>query len=77
MQLWFDSAEVFIGGRWLLPESGQTLPLENPSTGEEIGRIARGGPADIDAAVTAARDALAGEWGGMTAAERGRVEALG
>lgn len=73
MQLWFDSAEVFIGGRWYLPESGQTLPLENPSTGEEIGRIARGGPADIDAAVTAARDALNGEWGAMTAAERGRV----
>jgi len=73
MQLWFDSAEVFIGGRWFLPESGQTLPLENPSTGEEIGRIARGGPADIDAAVTAARDALNGEWGAMTAAERGRV----
>ena len=73
MQLWFDSAEVFISGRWFLPESGQTLPLENPSTGEEIGRIARGGPADIDAAVTAARDALNGEWGAMTAAERGRV----
>ena len=73
MQLWFDSAEVFIGGRWYLPESGQTLPIENPSTGEEIGRIARGGPADIDAAVTAARDALNGEWGAMTAAERGRV----
>jgi len=73
MQLWFDSAEVFIGGRWYLPESGQTLPIENPSTGAEIGRIARGGAADIDTAVTAARDALAGEWGGMTAAERGRV----
>lgn len=73
MQLWFDSAEVFIGGRWFLPESGETLPLENPSTGEEIGRIARGNAADIDAAVQAARDALAGEWGAMTAAERGRV----
>ena len=73
MQLWFDSAEVFIGGRWYLPESGETLPLENPSTGEEIGRIARGQAADIDAAVQAAREALAGEWGAMTAAERGRV----
>ncbi len=73
MQLWFDSAEVFIGGRWYLPENGQTLPIENPSTGEEIGRIARGQAADIDAAVSAARDALEGEWGAMTAAERGRV----
>jgi len=73
MQLWFDSAEVFIGGRWFLPASGQTLPLENPSTGAEIGRIARGNAQDIDNAVTAAQDALEGEWGQMTAAERGRI----
>ena len=73
MQLWFDPAEGFIGGRWFLPASGQTLPLENPSTGEEIGRIARGNAVDIDNAVTAAEDALAGDWGAMTAAERGRI----
>ncbi|WP_127557266.1 aldehyde dehydrogenase family protein [Nioella ostreopsis] len=73
MQLWFDPAEVFIGGRWFLPASGETLPLENPSTGEEIGRIARGNAQDIDNAVSAAEDALAGEWGALTAAERGRI----
>ena len=73
MQLWFDPAEVFIGGRWFLPASGETLPLENPSTGEEIGRIARGNAVDIDNAVSAAEDALAGEWGTLTAAERGRI----
>ncbi|RFU12595.1 aldehyde dehydrogenase family protein [Rhodobacteraceae bacterium W635] len=73
MQLWFDPAEVFIGGRWFLPASGATLPLENPSTGEDIGRIARGGAQDIDNAVTAAREALGGEWGALTAAERGRI----
>jgi aldehyde dehydrogenase (NAD+) len=55
------------------PASGETLPLENPSTGETIGAIARGGAADIDAAVAAARQALAGEWGRMTATERGRI----
>jgi aldehyde dehydrogenase (NAD+) len=73
MQLWFDPAEVFIGGRWFLPASGETLPLENPSTGEEIGRIARGNAVDIDNAVSAAEDALVGEWGALTAAERGRI----
>lgn len=73
MQLWFDPAEVFIGGRWFLPASGETLPLENPSTGEEIGRIARGNAQDIDNAVSAAEEALAGEWGALTAAERGRI----
>ncbi|MGC9370982.1 MAG: aldehyde dehydrogenase family protein [Paracoccaceae bacterium] len=72
-ELWFDSREVLIGGRWQAAEGGQALPVEDPSTGQEIGAIARGQAADIDAAVTAAQDALEGEWGRMTATERGRV----
>ena len=69
--LWRDSARMLIGGTWR--ESAATLPLVNPSTGEEIGRIARGTAADIDAAVGAAQAALAGEWGRKTALERGRL----
>jgi aldehyde dehydrogenase (NAD+) len=38
-----------------------------------VGRIARGSPADIDAAVAAAGAARRGAWGRMTAAERGRI----
>ncbi|MDV7142488.1 aldehyde dehydrogenase family protein [Tropicimonas sp. TH_r6] len=68
---WFDSRELFIGGNW--SEAADTLPLENPSTGEEIGTIARGGAGEIDAAVAAARAALDGPWGRATAVERGRV----
>jgi aldehyde dehydrogenase (NAD+) len=46
----------------------------DPSHGSALADIARGGAADIDAAVAAARAALdAGAWGRMTAAERGRV----
>jgi hypothetical protein len=45
----------------------------DPSTGNEIGRIARGTSEDIDAAVAAARGALDGAWGKLTAAERGRL----
>ena len=70
-RLWFDPAQVFIGGRWL--SVAATLPLEDPSTGVQIGAIARGGTAEIDAAVAAAEAALRGDWGRMTAAERGRV----
>ena len=66
-----DSARMLIGGHWR--ESADTLPLVNPSTGEEIGRIARGTPEDIDAAVAAAEAALEGAWGRLTAAERGRL----
>ncbi len=68
---WFDSRELFIGGKWAA--AAETLPLENPSTGEEIGSIARGRASDVDAAVEAARAALDGAWGRATAVERGRV----
>ena len=71
--LWFDPALIYLNGAWVPCASGQTLPLENPSTGAAVGEIARGGVADIDAAVTHANAALDGEWGRMTAAERGRL----
>jgi aldehyde dehydrogenase (NAD+) len=67
------SDRVLIAGAWCAPASGATLPVENPSTGLEIGRIARGNAADIDAAVMAARQALSGEWGRLAPAERGRL----
>ena len=71
--LWFDPSLCLIGGCWVAPAGGETLALADPSIGRDICRIARGGPADIDAAVGAAENALAGEWGRMTALERGRI----
>ena len=70
---WFPIDKCFIGGRWVAPMSGESLPLEDPSRGVEIGAIARGGSADVDAAVEAAERALAGDWGRLTATERGRL----
>jgi aldehyde dehydrogenase (NAD+) len=70
----FDTRQVFIGGGWRGAARGDTLPLENPSDGSLLANIARGTAADIDAAVSAAHDALdGGAWGRMTATERGRV----
>ncbi len=48
----------WIGGRPIevLPE--QTGPVYNPATGEVIGRVPRGGAAEVDAAVAAARAAF-------------------
>ena len=57
--IWFDSDKCFIDGRWIEPQSGRRLPLEDPSRGVEIGEIARGEAADIDAAVDAAEPRLA------------------
>lgn len=71
--LGIDPALCLIGGTWKPPQAGETLPLENPSTGAPLARIARGQAADIDAAVTAAHAARAGDWGRMTATERGRI----
>jgi aldehyde dehydrogenase (NAD+) len=71
MSLPFDTTEMLIGGRWSAPRA--TLPVEDPSTGAGVGRIARGDAADVNAAVGAARAALEGEWGRLTAAERGRL----
>ncbi len=69
--LWFDPAEMLVGGIWR--RAAGTLPVENPSTGAGIGALARGTAADVDAAVAAAGAARAGDWGRMTAAERGRL----
>ncbi|MGR3371926.1 MAG: aldehyde dehydrogenase family protein [Pseudooceanicola nanhaiensis] len=71
--LWFDPAKCLIDGAWVAPSDGGTLPLFDPSTGEEIGQIARGTAADIDAAVAAAEIARDGIWGRTPAAERGRI----
>ncbi|SFC03439.1 aldehyde dehydrogenase family protein [Tropicimonas isoalkanivorans] len=68
---WFDSRDMLIGGQWR--RAGEALPLEDPSTGMEIGEIARGGAPEIGEAVTAARSALNGDWGQATAVERGRI----
>ncbi len=71
MKAWFDTEEMLIGGRWV--RAAETLPLEDPSTGETIGHIPRGKARDIDAAVAAAHAARAGTWGRMSALERGRL----
>ena len=73
----FRTDQVLIGGHWQASASGETLALENPSDGSDLARIARGGAADVDAAVAAARAALdsgqAHAWGRLSALERGRV----
>jgi aldehyde dehydrogenase (NAD+) len=65
--------ELLIGGAWRPPETGATLPVIDPSLGEEVGRIGRGTAADVDAAVAAARAALDGAWGKLPPVERGRL----
>ncbi len=64
---------LLIDGKWAEPASGLWLDSIAPAEGKPYGRIAAGTQADVDAAVSAARHALAGDWGCLTAVERGRL----
>ena len=48
----------FIGGRRVAGESGRYGPIFNPAIGEQSGRVALGGAAEVQAAVDAAKAAL-------------------
>lgn len=72
-QFGIDSTCQFIGGKWRTSTSGATWPIENPSTGESGGKIARGSAQDVDDALRAAHVAQDGEWRRLTATERGRI----
>ncbi len=63
----------FINNRGVRSASGQTLPVTDPATGQAYDTLERGNAADLDAAVRAARECLAGPWGKLSAAERGRL----
>lgn len=67
------SYDLLIGGEWKPAASGACLPSENPFKAEVWAQFADAGPSDVDAAVIAARDALNGEWGAMSARDRGKL----
>ncbi|WP_207771085.1 aldehyde dehydrogenase family protein [Kumtagia ephedrae] len=67
-----DLAEkLFIDGDWRRGE-GERIPVENPATGEVLGHIAAATPAEIDAAVAAARKAFR-IWSRLAPAERAKA----
>ena len=61
--------KFYINGAWVSPLSGAAFPVIDPSTEEEIGKVALGGQADTDAAVAAAKAAFS-KWRLSTKAER-------
>ena len=61
-----------IGGRWTSAQRASAArDVVSPYTGAVVGRVELSGAADVDAAVTAARGALAG-WAAMPLKERSR-----
>ncbi len=64
--------ELFINGQHAKPSSNEYSLYIDPATEEPIAAVALGSQADVDIAVTAARAAL-NVWGGIRAADRGRI----
>ncbi len=63
-----------IDGQQVEAADGRRIDVICPSDGAVFASLSRSGKADIDQAVSAARNALeAGDWGRMAAFERGRV----
>ena len=69
-----DKGQLLIGDTWREAASGAMLTTVDPATGQTLGQVADGGSEDVDAAVTAACEALrAPKWARMLPAERGRL----
>ncbi len=66
-----DRSALYIDGGWRPPDGSQTIEVVDPATEEVIATIPAGSPADVDAAVAAARRAFPG-WAATSPAERAK-----
>jgi len=67
--------QLFINNEFVNSESGKTFPTSNPATGEVITQVQEADKADVDKAVSAAREAfkLGSPWRTMDASARGHL----
>jgi succinate-semialdehyde dehydrogenase/glutarate-semialdehyde dehydrogenase len=61
--------QAYIGGRWCDADSGATVEVNNPATGEILGTVPMMGEAETRRAIEAAKDAFV-DWGRRPAKER-------
>ena len=61
----------YIGGRWTEPREQRLFDVMNPATAKRLARVSQGTADDVDAAVTAAREALPA-WQALTPHQRAR-----
>lgn len=62
---------MYINGEWVSAESGETLQIVSPATGEMVGTVSFGDDRDAKKAIDAAHEAFAG-WSRLTARERSK-----
>lgn len=65
----YPDTQLLIDGQWQDAADGRTLPVVNPATGADIGRVAHAGIADLDRALAAAQKGFA-LWRDVPASER-------
>ena len=63
----------FIGNELKPADSGETIPVVDPSNGETFASIPRSRAGDVARAVHSARGAFEGAWGRFSAMERSRL----
>ncbi|MBC8122126.1 MAG: aldehyde dehydrogenase family protein, partial [Gemmatimonadaceae bacterium] len=69
-----DRTGLYIDGQWRDSTSGKTFAVIDPTTEEEIARLAEGTAEDVDLAVQAARRAFVSDaWGGLSGHQRGEI----
>ena len=66
-----DTYDLFIGGEWVAPQSGEYLKTINPATEEVLAAISVAGDEDVDRAVGAAREASR-SWQRLDPAQRAK-----
>jgi aldehyde dehydrogenase (NAD+) len=68
-----EQKKLLINNEWRDASGGKTMDVVNPATEDVIATVASATRDDVDAAVAAARAALTGPWGKMSARDRGRL----
>ncbi|MGI9556771.1 MAG: aldehyde dehydrogenase family protein [Solirubrobacterales bacterium] len=61
---------LWIGGESVSAADGRTFATSDPASRDEICQVAHAGAEDVSRAAGAARAALEGDWGGLTASKR-------
>ncbi|MGE0349182.1 NAD-dependent succinate-semialdehyde dehydrogenase [Hydrogenophaga sp.] len=68
----YPNTQLFIHGQWREAAAGETLPVFNPATGKEIGRVAHARQADLDLALDAAQKGFE-VWRDKAPVERAKI----
>lgn len=65
---------MFIAGEWCNADGGVRMEIHDPSSGEIIATVPKGGTSDVERAIVASKSAMKNpEWANMDPAGRGRI----